>query len=66
MIINFTGRYFATDVSSMRNKLAQYPNGTKFMVRFFCSQEEKATVLGAINEIAAEHNFEIAQAEETN
>jgi hypothetical protein len=66
MIINFTGRYFATDVSSMRNKLAQYPSGTSFSARFLCSPEKKATVLSAINEVAAGHNFEVAQSEQAH
>jgi hypothetical protein len=66
MMISFTGRYFATDLASMRNKLAQYPSGTRFAVRFLCSPEEKASVLSAINEIAAEHKFDVAQEESTN
>lgn len=66
MMISFTGRYFATDVASMRNKLAQYPSGTRFAVRVLCSPEEKASVVSAINEVAAEHKFDVVQQEPTN
>jgi hypothetical protein len=66
LIINFRGSYFATDVESMRNKLAQYPSGTRFTVRILGSQEEKAPVLRAINEVAAEHGLDVTQPEPAN
>lgn len=66
IVINFSGRYFATGVSSMKNKLTEYPSGTRFVVRFLCSPEEKTSVLGVINEVAGEHKFEVAEFEQTN
>jgi hypothetical protein len=66
MIINFTGRYFATDVESMRNKVAQYPAGTRFEVRNLGSSEDAAPVLRAINEVAAEHGLYVIQERPTH
>jgi hypothetical protein len=66
MTILFTGRYFATDVASMRNKLAQYQSGTRFVVRLLGSPEDTTPVLSAINEVAAEHKLYVVQEEPTN
>jgi len=66
MMITFTGRYLVKDVAALKNKLAQYPNGTSFKVRFLGPEEEKGAVLSAINEIATERHFDIDQVEPTN
>jgi hypothetical protein len=52
-------QYTATDVASLRSKLAQYPRGTKFRLNIFGSPERVAPVLRVIDEVAAEHGLQV-------
>jgi hypothetical protein len=61
LFFDFTGRYCTTDIASMKNKLAQYPSRTKFVVRILTSSEDAAPVLKAINEVANERGLDVAQ-----
>jgi len=56
-------QYTATDVASLKAKLAQYPSGTKLWLNVFGSPEHVASAHAAIADIAAEHGFELAQSE---
>lgn len=59
-------QYTATDLASLKAKLAQYPNGTKLLLNFFGSPEHVSMVRAAIEDIAAAHGFELAEPEPTN
>lgn len=59
-------QYTATDLASLKAKLAQYPNGTKLLLIFFGSPEHVSIVRAAIEDIAAAHGFELAEPEPTN
>jgi HEAT repeat protein len=50
-------QYSATDLTSLKAKLAQYPSGTKFWLNIIGSPDRVAPVLTVISEIAAEHGF---------
>jgi len=65
-IIASMNQYTATDVASLKTKLAQYPGGTKLWLNIFGSPEHVASVHAAIADIAAEHGFEVAQPEAVN
>ena len=65
-IIASMNQYTATDVASLKAKLAQYPGGTKLWLNIFGSPEHVASVHAAIADIAAEHGFEVAQPEAVN
>ncbi len=65
-IIASMNQYTATDVASLKVKLAQYPSGTKLWLNIFGSSEHAASVRAAIADIAAEHGFELAQPEPVN
>ncbi|MGC1617595.1 MAG: hypothetical protein WA765_03810 [Candidatus Acidiferrum sp.] len=65
-IIASVNQYAATDITSLKGKLAQYPEGTKLWLNIFGSTEQVATVRAAIVDIAAEHGFDLAQPETTN
>ena len=65
-IIASMNQYTATDVRSLRDKLAQYPSGTKLWLNIFGSPEHLASVHAAIADIAEEHGFELAQPEAVN
>lgn len=65
-IIASMNQYTATDVASLKAKLAQYPRGTKLWLNVFGSPEHVAPVHAAIEAIAAEHGFELAQPEPVN
>ncbi|PYU65936.1 MAG: hypothetical protein DMG56_01775 [Acidobacteria bacterium] len=65
-IISSMNQYTATDVSSLKAKLAQYPSGTKLWLNIFGSPEHVASVHATITDIAAEHGFELAQPEPVN
>jgi len=58
-------QYSANDVASLRGKLAQYPTGTKFRLNVFRSPEQTASALAAINDVVAEHGFQIEVPEPT-
>ena len=62
-IIASMNQYTATDVASLKAKLAQYPSGTKLWLTMFGSPQHVASVRAVIADIAAEHGFEIAQPE---
>lgn len=65
-IIASMNQYTATDIASLKAKLAQYPSGTKLWLNIFGSPERVSLVHTAIEDIAAEHGFELAQPEPTN
>jgi hypothetical protein len=60
-IIASINQYTATDLASLKSKLAQYPGGTKFWLNIFGPPDRVGTVHAAITETAAEHGFELAQ-----
>ncbi len=53
------GQYTAADLASLRIKLAQYPNGTKFSLNIFGSPERVAPVLRTLDDVAAEHGLQV-------
>ena len=65
-IIANMNQYTATDIASLKAKLAQYPSGTKLWLNIFGSPERVSLVHTAIEDIAAEHGFELAQPASTN
>jgi hypothetical protein len=52
-------QYFPGDVASLRAKLGQYPNGTKFRLVILGQQNHLAPVLKEVNESALEHGLVI-------
>jgi hypothetical protein len=52
-------QYTATDLASLRSKLAQYPSGTKFILNIFGSPERVAPVLSVLDEIAEDHGLQV-------
>jgi HEAT repeat protein len=60
------GQYSANDLASLRDKLAQYPTGTKFRLNVFSSPEQTASALAAINDVVAEHGLQIEGPEPTD
>jgi hypothetical protein len=50
-------QYSATDLTSLKAKLAQYPSGTKLWLNIIGSPDRVAPVLTVISDIAAEHGF---------
>jgi hypothetical protein len=65
-IIASMNQYTATDVASMKAKLAQYPSGTKLLLNIFGSPEQMASVHAAIEDLASEHGFELVRPGPTN
>ena len=65
-IIASINQYTATDLASLKSKLAQYPGGTKFWLNIFGPSDRVGTVHAAITETAAEHGFELAQPDPVN
>jgi hypothetical protein len=65
-IIASVNQYTATDIASLKAKLAQYPSGTKLSLNIFGSPQQVARVQGATEAIADEHRFELAQPGPTN
>lgn len=65
-IIASINQYTATDLASLKSKLAQYPGGTKFWLNIFGPPDRVGTVHAAITETAAEQGFELAQPEPVN
>jgi hypothetical protein len=65
-IIASMNQYTATDIASLKAKLAQYPSGTKLWLNISGSAEHVSAVHAAIHDIAAEHGFELAQPELPN
>jgi len=59
-------QYSATDLTSLKAKLAQYPSGTKFWLSILGSPERADPVRAAIFDVASEHGFDVAQAGSTN
>jgi len=59
-------QYSATDLAFLRGKLAQYPTGTKFWLNIFGPPDRVAPVLAAINDIAAEHGFQVDSPQPTH
>jgi hypothetical protein len=60
-IIASMNQYTATDIASLKAKLAQYPSGTKLWLNIFDSTDKVASVHAIIADIAAEHGFEVAE-----
>jgi hypothetical protein len=65
-IIASINQYTATDLASLKGKLAQYPGGTKFWLNILGPPDRVGTVRAAITETAAEYGFELAQPEPVN
>jgi len=65
-IIASVNQYTATDIASLKAKLAQYPSGTKLSLNIFGSPQQVARVHAATEAMADEHRFELAQPEPTN
>jgi hypothetical protein len=65
-IIASVNQYTATDVASLKAKLAQYPSGTKLWLNIFGTPEKVASVNATLADIAAEHGFELARPEPVN
>jgi hypothetical protein len=53
------GHYSVRGLASLGAKLAQYPTGTKFSLNIHGSPRRVAPVLATINNIAAEHAFQV-------
>jgi hypothetical protein len=62
MVANIN-QYSATDLTSLKTKLAPYPSGTKFWLNILGSPERVAPVRAAITDIAEEHGFDLAEPE---
>jgi hypothetical protein len=52
-------QYSVNDLASLRDKLAQYPSGTKFRLNIFSSPESAASALAAISDVVTEHGLQI-------
>jgi hypothetical protein len=52
-------QYVETDLNSLRRKLAQYPTGTTFRLNISDSPGRVDPVLTVLNEVAAEHGFQV-------
>jgi HEAT repeat protein len=52
-------QYSVNDLASLRDKLAQYPRGTKFRLNVSSSPERVASALAAIDDVVAEHGLQI-------
>jgi hypothetical protein len=52
-------QYSEADLASLQAKLGQYPAGTKFWLNIFGPPDRVASVLAAIDNMAAEYGFEI-------
>jgi hypothetical protein len=65
-IVANMNQYTAADLSSLKAKLAQYPSGTKLWLNIFGSPEHVSLVHAAIEDVAAEHGFELAEPQPTN
>lgn len=65
-IIASMNQYTATDIASLKSKLAQYPSGTKLWLNIFGSPEHVASVHAALADLAAEHGFELGQPQPAN
>jgi len=52
-------QYFPKDLASLRDKLGQYPSGTKFRLTVLGQEDRLAPVLRAVNEAALEHGLEV-------
>jgi hypothetical protein len=59
-------QYSVNDRVSLREKLAQYPTGTRFRLNVFSSPEQMASALAAINDVVAEHGLQIEVPEPTD
>jgi hypothetical protein len=52
-------QYVVTDLDSLRRKLAQFPAGTTFRLNIAASPGQVDSVLGVVNEVAAQHGFQV-------
>jgi hypothetical protein len=59
MQANINNQYVPTDLTSLRNKLTQYPIGTTFSLNIVGPPDDLPPVLTAIDDIAAEHGFQV-------
>jgi hypothetical protein len=53
------GHYSVNDLASLRDKLSQYPTGTRFQLNVFSVPEQMDSALAAINDVVVEHSFQI-------
>jgi hypothetical protein len=60
--VDINHQYLTADLPSLRNKLAQYPSGTRFWLTVFAPQEQLAPALLAITDVAAEHGLFVESA----
>jgi hypothetical protein len=65
-LIASMNQYTASDIASLKSKLAQYPSGTKLWLNIFGSPEQVAPLRAVIADIAAEHGFDLAEPDPTN
>jgi hypothetical protein len=59
-------QYSVNDLASLRDKLAQYPSGTKLRLSVFSPPESAASALAAISDVVAEHGLKIEGTEPTD
>jgi hypothetical protein len=52
-------QYFPDNMDDLRNKLAQFPIGTKFQVSVFGQQERLAPFIQSIQDVAADHGLSL-------
>src|SRR5271154_1796926 len=53
------GQYSAQGLEALRNKLSQYPKGTKFWLNIFASPDQVTSTLEAINDVAGQYGLQI-------
>jgi hypothetical protein len=53
------GQYSAQGIEALRNKLSQYPQGTKFWLNIFASPDQVTSTVEAINDIAGQYGLQI-------
>jgi hypothetical protein len=60
------GQYSTNDLASLRDKLAQYPTGTKFRVNVVGKLDQMPSALAAIDDVVTEHGLQIELPETTD
>ena len=65
-IVASLNQYTTSDLASLKAKLAQYPSGTKLGLNIVGPPEHRSLIRAAIEDIAAEHGFALAELEPTN
>ncbi len=59
MQASINNQYNASDLVSLRTKLAQYPSGTRFLLTISGPPDLVTPALAAINDLAAEHGLQV-------